>query len=356
MRAMILAAGRGERLMPITDLLPKPALGVLGIPLVVHALHWLRRHGVERAVMNLHHRPQTLAEQLVPHLGELTPEMHYSFEAKLLGSGGGLANARHFFENETTVVVANSDAIHDIDLTAALEAHAGSDDAATLVCLPRREGYGAVELDEAGKILSLSGAPEVDAGRVARTVTFSGIHLIDARELAGLRAAEPWNLRDLYRTWAADGRIGSYPHEGFWWEFGDPASFLEGCLRILALEEDERRALVHTDPVLVQDGTRVARSPGAGVDDSAELCGRVALGFATRVSRACRVEDSVLLSESWIGPGTSLRRVLVAPHTEIPAGKTFEDCILMRDTGNHDYHRAGLERRDGILIRSFESA
>lgn len=356
MRAMVLAAGRGERLMPITDLLPKPALSVVGPPLVVHTLHGLRRHGVERAVMNLHHRPQTLASTILPHLGDSTPELHYSFEATLLGSGGGLANARHFFENERTVVVVNSDMVHDVDLTSAVEAHLTGGHAATLVCVPRREGYGAVERSADGRILSLSGAPEVPPGRIADTVTFGGVHLLDGRELTGLRADTPWNLRDLYRTWAAEGRLGSFLHKGFWWEFGDPASFLDGCLTILALDDDERRALLRTDPVERDADTRVARAPGAGVDDSARLRGGVALGFATRVSRGCRVEDSVLLNEAWIGPETSLRRTLVAPHTEVPAGVAYDSCILMRDTQDHPYHREGLERRDGLLIRPFGAA
>jgi mannose-1-phosphate guanylyltransferase len=354
MRAMMLAAGRGERMMPLTDDLPKPALGVLGPPLAVHLLRWLRRHGVDRTIMNLHHRPQSLARTLTPYLGEDTPELTYSFEAELLGSGGGLANARHFFEKEDIIVVINSDALFDVDLGAALRQHQNSGLPATLVCIQAREGYGIVEVDDSGRILSLSGEPPVEPERVAGRMTFTGIHLLDRSLYPDLMREGEWNLRDLYRELAADDRLGFFAHEGFWWEFGLPAQFLEGCLRLLRLDTKSRHSLIHCDPVETIGGAQVASGTGVQRADDIRFEGGVALGFTAFVSEGCLLRDSVVLRESWIGPGTSLDRVIVGPHTEVPANLTLDRCIVMRDTHEQAYHREGLIRQDGLLIRKFD--
>ncbi len=354
MRAMMLAAGRGERMMPLTDDLPKPALGVLGPPLAVHLLRWLHRHGVDRTIMNLHHRPQSLARTLIPYLGDDTPELSYSFETELLGSGGGLANVRHFFENEETIVVINSDALFDVDLSAALRQHRSSGLPATLVCTEPRDGYGIVEIDASDRILSLSGEPKVETDLVHGRMTFTGIHLLDRSLFPDLQRDGEWNLRDLYRELAKDGRLGCFTHKGFWWEFGLPAQYLEGCLQLLRLDTESRHSLIHCDPVEKIGEAQLASGAGVQMASDVRLEGGVVLGFTASVSEGCLLRNSVVLGESWIGPGTSLDRVIVGSHTEVPANLTLERCIVMRDTQDQAYHREGLIRQDGLLIRKFD--
>ena len=92
MRAMILAAGRGERLRPLTERVPKPMIPIGGEPLIVHQLRWLRRAGIEEVVVNLHH----LGEQVEGHVGnggDVGIRVRYSREASLLGTGGGIKRA-----------------------------------------------------------------------------------------------------------------------------------------------------------------------------------------------------------------------------------------------------------------------
>ena len=99
MRAMILAAGRGERLRPLTETVPKPLILISGEPLIVHQLRWLRNAGIHEIVINVFH----LAQQIVTSLGsgeQWGVKIHWSEEAELLDTGGGIANALHHLGGE----------------------------------------------------------------------------------------------------------------------------------------------------------------------------------------------------------------------------------------------------------------
>src|SRR5579883_3042569 len=123
MKALVLAAGKGERLRPLTESIPKPMLELGGQPLIHYALLMLKRAGITQIAINVHH----LAHRIESALGDgrgLGLEITYAPEAVLLGTGGPLCGLRSFFGSEP-FVVANSDTIMDLDLPAMLAAHRG---------------------------------------------------------------------------------------------------------------------------------------------------------------------------------------------------------------------------------------
>src|SRR5262249_37451135 len=109
MKAMLLAAGLGERMRPLTDLLPKPALPVLGRPLAVIVLHRLALQGMSTVVVNLHHRPDALRELLSDGRELGLKHLIYSFEETILGTAGGLRNAARHLRGGDTILVRNAD-------------------------------------------------------------------------------------------------------------------------------------------------------------------------------------------------------------------------------------------------------
>src|SRR5438128_4661515 len=117
MKAMILAAGYGERLWPLTADRTKPALPVLGKPLVGYVAEYLAHHGIEDLVVNLHHRPDSVRASLGDG-HSFGVRLQYVHEPVILGTSGALDNARDFFDDQTFVVV-NGKLITDIDLGAA---------------------------------------------------------------------------------------------------------------------------------------------------------------------------------------------------------------------------------------------
>jgi len=119
MKAMILAAGYGERLWPLTCDRTKPALPVLGKPLVGYVAEYLAKYGIEDVIVNLHHQPESVRRALGDG-SDFGVRLQYVHEPVILGTSGALDNARAFLADDTFVVV-NGKLITDLDLNAAFE-------------------------------------------------------------------------------------------------------------------------------------------------------------------------------------------------------------------------------------------
>ncbi len=137
MRAMILAAGYGTRLWPLTEDRTKPAIPFLGRPLVGYVAEYLARYGIRDVVVNLHHRPESVREALGDG-SRFGVRLSYVEEKEILGTSGALDNARHLLEGDTMVVI-NGKIVTDINLAEALETHRRTEALATLVLLPNRK-------------------------------------------------------------------------------------------------------------------------------------------------------------------------------------------------------------------------
>ncbi|MCH7781161.1 MAG: hypothetical protein IH848_09955 [Acidobacteria bacterium] len=354
MKAMLLAAGLGMRMRPLTQDRPKPALSVLGRPLALQNLNRLQDASVSLAVLNLHYRPDVLRDLIGEGGQDGMPEVRYTFEDAILGTGGGLRHARNLLCGEGPILVHNADFLSDIDFAALNETHVSAGFLATLVLAPARSGYSAVDIDAEGCVVSLAGLPEVESERIAGSFLFTGCHLLDESLLDRLPGTGPSNIIDLYRDLAAEGRLGSHLHTGFWWEFGSPRTFLDGHLALLGLDEATRSGVADHDPVRELAGCSTV-SVGAGVelDQGVELAGRCSLALATRIGKNARLVDTVVLEESWIGPGCRLERVIVGPNTELPAGFEAKDAIICPDLAPDRGPDEGVDRHGSLLIRSF---
>lgn len=180
MRAMILAAGLGTRLRPLTNTVPKALVPVAGRPLIEYGLLFLKSHGIEDVVINLHH----LGEKISAALGDGSVyglRITYSPEASVLGTGGGIKKAQAFLDGETFVVL-NCDTILDLDLGALLAAHRQNHATATLVLRPDPEAarYGILETDAGGRIRRFLGQP-AEVSEPLSAFMFTGLQVLEPR-------------------------------------------------------------------------------------------------------------------------------------------------------------------------------
>src|SRR5919107_5023128 len=179
MRAIVLSAGYGTRLWPLTEDRTKPAIPILGKPLVGYVAEYLAGYSIDEIVVNLHHRPESVRRALGDG-SSFGVKLHYVEEPVILGTSGALDNTREFFERETFVVI-NGKIITDIDLNAAIETHRKMNAIATLVLLPnvRRERFSVVET-ESGRIKGFGRMPvQTDEGPAP--LMFTGIHILEPR-------------------------------------------------------------------------------------------------------------------------------------------------------------------------------
>jgi NDP-sugar pyrophosphorylase family protein len=160
--------------------------------------------------------------------------------------------------------------------------------------------------------------------------------------------------RKFASTLCSTGTPASYVHPGFWSDFGTPLDYLNGSLQLLSMDANQRLRVATMDPIEVLGDATVALGTGADFHAGVELVGGVALGFASLVAEGARIEDSVIMPEAWIGPGSQLKRVIVGTGTEVPAGFRGEDVLVCSDLEPGAGVPADTERSGGLLVRPLD--
>lgn len=190
MRAMIVAAGLGTRLRPLTDLLPKPAVPVLGLPLVAYTLALLRHHGVSEVTINTHHLPDALERAAREHCPS-GMSLSFSHEQTLLDTGGGIRRVAHFLRESDPCLILGGDMLLDADLSALVERHRRRGDAISMLLREdvRADTFGTVGVDEDGVVTRI-GSRFSFAGRVARAGVYTWANVVSARAFDALPERE----------------------------------------------------------------------------------------------------------------------------------------------------------------------
>ncbi|HYL06574.1 MAG TPA: NDP-sugar synthase [Thermoanaerobaculia bacterium] len=309
-RALVLAAGLGMRLRPLTGNMPKPLLPVLGEPILGHTLRRLAAAGCEAAAINLHHR----GDQIRRALGNVLEGMPltWSEEPQLLGTLGALQPLAGFFAGADLGLIVNGDSLCRWPLTALLRRHQASGAPATLLLTSRAdpgEFGGGVAIDRGGALLSLRpGATSPEPARGTRRLVFAGAHVL-SRELLARIAADPGPVpadvvRDLYEPLLAEqpGSLATLTTGRRWHDLGTPRRYLAATL-------DWARAA---------DGGRWV-SLAAEVSPQAAVR-RASVEAGCRVAAGASVEDSVLLPGATVGAGCEVRGSILGPGAELAAG------------------------------------
>lgn len=276
---MILAAGLGTRMRPLTSLRAKPALPVLGRPVIGYGLALLARHGVRDVIINLHHLPDTIVEG-VERFRPSGMRVAFSREETPLGTGGGIRRARDFLAGSDPSIVLAGDMLLDVDLTRLVEAHLKSQAHCTLLLRrdPRAEDFGTIGLDEAGRVRRI--ASRFDLGGETRAGVFLGVRLLSPGVFDHLPALPDRAAFEDLSDWlapalgAGDDRIRGHllePAEVVWEPVGTPAEYLAANLTPPALSYFPAPEIVVEGTKLMGRSADVVLGEGAEVDPGARL-------------------------------------------------------------------------------------
>lgn len=322
---MILAAGLGTRLRPITYGMPKPMVPVLNRPVMEHGVRLLTRHGFNEAIANLHWFP----EQIEGHFGdgsEFGIELSYSHEEQLLGTSGGVRNAAGFLGDSFLVLA--GDALTDIDLTAMREFHQSHDGVATVATkrVPDTSQFGVVIAGGDGRIQGFQEKP--DPAEALSDLANTCIYMFRSEVFdffpspgtsVAAGAGDPGDFSD----WAMDvfpalleGGVPFYSHEidAYWNDIGNLDEVRQGNLDALhgavEVEPGARQAAEGVWTASSLDGAEVTAPVlvGADVEIGAEVRieGPAIIGDGCRVGdRAC-IRDSILLEGAELPPAAVL--------------------------------------------------
>ncbi|HEU4766030.1 MAG TPA: NDP-sugar synthase [Pyrinomonadaceae bacterium] len=312
MRAIILSAGYGTRLWPLTEDRTKPAIPILGKPLVGYVAEYLSGYGFDEILVNLHHRPESVRKALGDG-SRFGVKLHYVEEPEILGTSGALDNTREFFDSDTFLVV-NGKIITDIDLKAALETHRRMKALATMVLLPntRRERFSIVETLD-GRVTRFAGMPNDKDGGPA-PLMFTGIHIMEPRIFDYIpRNVFSDSVTHVYPQAVAKGEvIAAHVASGRWRELSTLRRYLD--ISVEMLNEADQRSVAGANSVV---------ATSAVVTDSI-LWDGVEVRAGARVNR-CILADRVTIPEN-----ETIENAIVVPR-DLIAGKTRPEKALSGD-------------------------
>ncbi|HNP28603.1 MAG: NDP-sugar synthase [Nitrospira sp.] len=227
---MILAAGLGTRLRPLTDTIPKPLLPVRGTPILVWNLLLLRAYGIYDVIINLHYLG-TMIEEAIGDGSRWAMQVRYSYEPTLLGTGGGLKAAEWFFDQQPVLVI-NGDTLIELDVKALIEFHQAHGGVATLVLRddPQAAQWGAVESDRQNRIFRINGRGIRQADLTGLLVErmFAGVHILHPSLLHDAPPDTPFSIIDSYTNELARGsKLFGFLHATYWSDIGTLARYAQ---------------------------------------------------------------------------------------------------------------------------------
>ncbi len=237
---MILAAGLGTRLRPLTNSVPKPLLPVGGTPLIVWNLLLLKRHGFHDVVINLHHLAPMI-EQALGNGARFGLRILYSHEPMLLGTGGGIKQAEPYFSGEP-VLVLNGDTLFELDLGAVCAFHRERKAAATLVLRedPDAAHWGLIDVGPDERIVRITGRG-LPVSAPTRPRMFAGIHILNPRLLREVRPGVESSIIDPYVSALERGEpVLGYDFKGYWSDIGTAERYAQA-------EQDVRAGLIQLE-------------------------------------------------------------------------------------------------------------
>jgi mannose-1-phosphate guanylyltransferase/mannose-1-phosphate guanylyltransferase/phosphomannomutase len=325
MKAMVLAAGLGTRLRPITYSAPKPMVPVLNRPVMEHIIGLLQRHGFNQVTANLHWFPEAIRDYFGDG-SEFGVELSYSPEEALLGTAGGVRNASSFFDGGFLVI--SGDALTDIDLAAMREFHESHGGIATLATrkVSDTSQFGVVITDEDGRIQGFQEKP--DPAEALSDLANCGIYMFNSEIFdffpgPGESVLASDDDPEGFADWAMDvfpalleagEPFYSYEVEAYWNDVGTISELIQGCFdglnRTVDLEipEPELKPGIWCADGVDLSGAEVQGpvliGPDCMIEAGSEITGPVVLGRGCRLGRDVRVREAVLLEGAELTDGS----------------------------------------------------
>jgi len=307
MRAMIVAAGLGTRLRPLTELRPKPAVPVRGIPLVAYPLALLAHAGVDEVTLNVHHRP----EQLIAAAQAWQPArlaLRFSHEPSLLDTGGGIARVVDFLRESDPCLLLGGDMVVDLDLRGLVAAHVRSGRAVTAVLRrdERSRQFGTIGVDRTGRIRRIG--RRFDLGGEVDSGVYTWVNVVSARAFDSLPEREVfshldhWWAPELARGSDAFGAVVLEPADCRWEPIGTPAEYLHANFAL--------------PPLSYLDVEARARAAGA------RLLPELVIGAGAHVAPGARLERAVVWDGERVPSG-------VIGREGVFAGGRFHPCSVL---------------------------
>jgi mannose-1-phosphate guanylyltransferase len=329
MRAVALIGGKGTRLRPVTQTVPKSMVPLRNRPYVHYMVDTMRRAHLEGAVLSMGYLPGPIQHYFADQdLGGFS--LDYVVEKRPLGTAGGIKNTEAYLDDGPFVAM-NGDVLTGIDLTEVIEAHLNSGALATitLTSVDDPTAYGLVEVDHQLRVKKFVEKPGSD--EVSTSLINAGIYVLERRVLDMIPSGREVSIeREVFPRLQAMGKLSAFVSSAYWRDIGTPRSYLAASNDVLAgavgREGSFRHLSVDPSVNLSKDVSLlppVSIAAGCRIGAGATIGGRTSMGGNCQVGEGAVVEGSILFESASIGDGTIVRNAIVGPGATI-----HENCVV----------------------------
>src|SRR3954447_2323699 len=322
MRAMVMAAGLGTRLRPLTYEVPKPMVPVVNRPIMEHILALLPRHGFSEVIANLHWFPETIRDRFGDG-SSLGVELTYSYEEELMGTAGGVRSVAPFFGDEPFLVMA-ADALTDIDLAALRAAHDELGGIATLAVrrVANVSEFGVIIAGSDGRIQGFQEKP--DPAEALSDLANCMIYILEPEVFDYFpdKHSVDFALDVFPALLENDVPFHLHTIDSYWNDVGSLPEYIQGNLDALEGAVDVEGA-----------GALLDATGGEAAEESGDpgVHGPVLVGEGCELDLSARLDGPLVIGDgSTVGAGALVKQSVLLPGSQVPAGTIVAGAIYGR--------------------------
>ena len=299
--AILLVGGRGTRLAPLTNNTPKPMLQVAGVPFTEHQINKARNAGITEIVL----ATSFIAELFEPYFGDgknFGISIKYAVEEVALGTGGAISNAAAMLEGSGPVAIFNGDVLskHDLDGQFKFHESNGADVTLYLTEVEDARAYGAVELEDLGRVLAFNEKMENPPTNIIN----AGCYIFNREVIAAIPFGKVVSVeRETFPQLLSNGaKVFGFIDKSYWLDIGTPTALLKASRDLVSEMNKEFLSL-----------------PESTIASDAKVSGGSVIGRRSRIESLAQVEGSVIGDGAVVGAGARLKNCFVAEGFEVPA-------------------------------------
>lgn len=333
-KAMVLAAGLGTRLRPLTDLISKPMIPIANKPVMEHIIELLVEHDFDEVVCNLHWYPEAIKDYFGDG-SKYNIKITYSYEPELLGTAGGVKKVEAFFEGQTFLIL-SGDALTDIDLTELMDFHRKKGGICTLVLteVDDPSQYGVVIIDDESRITGFQEKPLM--GEAKSSLANSGIYVFEPDIFNHIPYGSFYDFgRDLYPKLLKAGiAYYGYKHDRYWNDVGSLDQYQQGNfdalegkvkLNIPGMQINEgiwlgKNCRIEEDVVMIPP---LVIGNNCTIKKGAKLYGPIIIGDNTIIDERAIMYRGIKWGSGYIGKDASLIGAIIGYDTKIKSGASI---------------------------------
>jgi NDP-sugar pyrophosphorylase family protein len=327
---MILAAGFGSRLRPLSLNLPKPLFPIMNRSLLAHSIDLLKSAGIIDIAINLHYQPEKIMRAFSQG-EELGVRLNYSVEEKILGTAGGIKAAQQYLDGGPFVVI-NSDILVDIDLRQVLQFHQAKGSCLTLVVRQDSspESYDPIEIDADGRVVHFIGASSRNLPDNTSRVMFTGIQIMEPEIFERIPVGQfCGTAQDVFPQMIEEGcPVYGYLHQDYWIDTGLPGTYrqahmdaLDGKIQLKYPASQNPKGPLIVPPVMIGKNCRIA--------ENAQVGPYAVLGNECSVRQGAVIEHSVCWDRVTLGIDATVQRSILGEGVVIDKHQQVKDQSLV---------------------------